>query len=156
MKKLSPFPASRHGLPSPIAVPQSLRDARFVFFRHDGHRGPLRRPNDGPFWVIAPGDKTFRIRVGAREEIISTDRLKPAHVDLTGPYPVAQLRDVDAHHFNQQSQQPRRGHLSLNPHCHIITLTQHVQDARYACLYVSDDQCWCWGELCSVPLSVVK
>ncbi|GFR63898.1 hypothetical protein ElyMa_003618000 [Elysia marginata] len=64
-------------------------------------------------------------------------------------------RDVDAHHFNQQSQQPRRGHLSWNPHGHIITLAQHVQGAQYACLHVSDYQCQCSGELCSVALSVI-
>ncbi|GFR84977.1 Pol polyprotein [Elysia marginata] len=52
VKNLSPSPTSRNGLPSPTAVSQSLCDARFVFIRHDGHRGPLRRPYDGPFRVI--------------------------------------------------------------------------------------------------------
>ncbi|GFR67635.1 Pol polyprotein [Elysia marginata] len=28
---------------------QSLKDARFVFIRRDGHKGPLQRPYDGPF-----------------------------------------------------------------------------------------------------------
>ncbi|GFS20879.1 Pol polyprotein [Elysia marginata] len=55
----------------------------------------------GPVWVIVPGDKTFHIMVGGREEIISTDRWKPAHVDLTGPVPVAQS--------------PRRGRPPLEP-----------------------------------------
>ena len=90
VKKLSPFPTSHHKLPSLTAIPQSLRDSRFVFIGHDGHRGPLRRPYDGPFQVMVSGYKTFRIMVGGREEIISTDRLKLAHVDLTGPIPLAQ------------------------------------------------------------------
>ncbi|GFO10357.1 Pol polyprotein [Plakobranchus ocellatus] len=68
---------------TPLTVP-------VVFIRHDGHRGPLQRPYDGPFQVVAPGDKTFRVMVGDREEVISVDRLKPAHVDLTSPVPVAQ------------------------------------------------------------------
>ncbi|GFN88825.1 Pol polyprotein [Plakobranchus ocellatus] len=72
------------------SVPQSLRDSKFVFICNDSHRGPLRRPYDGPFRVVAPGDKTFRIMVGSREEVISADRLKPAYVDLTGPVTVAQ------------------------------------------------------------------
>ncbi|GFR62129.1 Pol polyprotein [Elysia marginata] len=90
VRNLSPLPTSHHGLPSSSSVPQALRDAQFVFIRHDGHRGPLRRPYDGPFRVVASGDKTFRIMVGSREEVVSTDRLKAAHVDLTGPVTVAQ------------------------------------------------------------------
>ncbi|GFR69965.1 Pol polyprotein [Elysia marginata] len=66
------------------------KHSKFVFIRHDGHRGPLRCPYDGPFRVVASGDKTFRIMVGSREEVVSTDRLKAAHVDLTGPVTVAQ------------------------------------------------------------------
>ncbi|GFO15326.1 Pol polyprotein [Plakobranchus ocellatus] len=90
VQRLSPFPTSHHGLTSSSSVPQSLRDSKFVFIRNDSHRGPLRRPYDGPFRVVAPGDKTFRIMVGSREEVISADRLKPAYVDLTGPVTVAQ------------------------------------------------------------------
>lgn len=90
VKHFSPLPTSHHGIPSSPSVPQSLRDARFVFIRHDGHRGPLRRPYDGPFRVVASGDKTFRIMVGSREEVVSTDSLKAAHVDLTDLVTVAQ------------------------------------------------------------------
>ncbi|GFR93711.1 Pol polyprotein [Elysia marginata] len=85
-----PFTPPHHGLPSSSSAPQALRDVQFVFIRHDVHRGPLRRPNDGPFRVVASGDKTFRIMVGSREEVVSTDRLKAAHVDLTGHVTVAQ------------------------------------------------------------------
>ncbi|GFO49327.1 Pol polyprotein [Plakobranchus ocellatus] len=87
---LSPFPTSHRGLSSSSSVPQSFRDSKFVLIRNDSHRGPLPRPYDGPFRVVAPGDKTFRIMVGSREEVISADRLKPAYVDLTGPVTVAQ------------------------------------------------------------------
>ena len=101
LKNLSPFATAHHKLSSPSAVPHSLRDAKFVFIRHDGHRGPFQRPYNGPFRVITSGDKTFRMMVGGREEIISVDRLKPAHVDLTGPVTVAQP--------------PRRGRPPLQP-----------------------------------------
>ncbi|GFO48569.1 Pol polyprotein [Plakobranchus ocellatus] len=90
VQRLSPFPTSHPGLSSSSSVPQSLRDSKFIFIRNDSHRGPLWRPYDGPFRVVAPGDKTFRIMVGSREEVISADRLKPAYVDLTGPVTVAQ------------------------------------------------------------------
>ncbi|GFO47472.1 Pol polyprotein [Plakobranchus ocellatus] len=101
IKNLSPLPTVHHNLSAQSYLPKSLCNSKFVFIRHGGHRGPLQRPYDGPFQVIAPGDKTFRIMVGDREEVISVDRLKPAHVDLTSPVPVAQP--------------PRRGRPPLQP-----------------------------------------
>ena len=101
VKKLSPLPISHHRLSPSAAISQSLRDSQFVFIRQDGHRGPLQRPYEGPFRVVASGEKTFRIMVGSREEIISADRLKPAHVDLTSPVSVARP--------------PRRGRPPLQP-----------------------------------------
>ncbi|GFR69543.1 Pol polyprotein [Elysia marginata] len=86
VKKLSPIPTLKHGQ-SPSTVPRSLQDAQF-FIRRDGHRGPLQQLYDGPFRVLSPGDKTFLVRVGDREERISTDRLKMAHMDLTEPMSV--------------------------------------------------------------------
>ncbi|GFN81934.1 transposon ty3-g Gag-Pol polyprotein [Plakobranchus ocellatus] len=74
------------------ASDQAIRDVleQWIYTSpHHGHRGPLQHPYDGPFQVVAPSDKTFRIMAGDREEIISVDRLKPVHVDLTSPVPVA-------------------------------------------------------------------
>ncbi|GFO31447.1 Pol polyprotein [Plakobranchus ocellatus] len=90
INNLSPLPTVHHNLSAQSYVPKSLRNSKFVFIRHDGHRGPLQRPYNGPFQVVAPGDKTFRVMVGDREEVISVDRMKPAHVDITSPVPVAQ------------------------------------------------------------------
>lgn len=53
--------------------------------RHDAYRGPLRRPYDGPFPVLEPGEKDFLIDLGGRAERVSVDRLKPAHLDLDKP-----------------------------------------------------------------------
>ena len=91
IKRLVPTPTSQHGLSTPT-TPHCLENASFVFIRRDCHRGPLQRPYDGPYRVITPGPKTFRVEVGLREEVISVDRLKPAHVDLTQPVSVAQPR----------------------------------------------------------------
>jgi len=96
-----PIPTSAHSNIN-THVPNELATARYVFIRHDAHRGPLQRPYDGPYEVISPGDKAFRIRVGNREELISIDRLKPAHVSPAIPVPVAQP--------------PRRGRPALNTH----------------------------------------
>ena len=61
-----------------------------MFIRHDAHRTPLQRPYDSPFQVIAAGEKTFRVQIGNREELISIDRLKPAHLDPDNPPLLAQ------------------------------------------------------------------
>ena len=88
MQGLKPIPASRHGA-TKESVPLDLAKATHVFIRHDAHRLPLQRPYDGPYRVLTPGDKTFTVQVGTREETISVDRLKPAHVDQDVPVQVA-------------------------------------------------------------------
>ena len=62
-------------------IPSDLCDAPFVFVRHDAHRGPLRPPYDGPFRVVNHGQKCFVLDMGGRQESVSIDRLKPAHLD---------------------------------------------------------------------------
>ena len=50
----------------------------------------MQRPNEGPFRVIEHGAKAFKLEKGNRTDIVSVDRLKPAHLDLEDPVPVAQ------------------------------------------------------------------
>ena len=102
-ERFAPIPTSHHGLSTP-SIPPSLKNARFVFVRRDCHRGPLQRPYDGPYPVITPGPKTFRVMIGRREEVISIDRLKPAHVDLTQPVLVAQPRRHGRPHITQNQE----------------------------------------------------
>ena len=83
-----PILTASHG-PGTFTVPKALKSAKFVFIRDDTHRSPLQRPHDGPFEVIAPGDKTFRIRIRSREELITIDRLKPACVVPNVPVPLS-------------------------------------------------------------------
>ncbi|CAI5694697.1 unnamed protein product [Oreochromis niloticus] len=80
-------PRDSFSLPGPVHhclpdtfVPRSLDSSQFVFVRHDAHRPPLRPLYDGPFRVIQPGRKHFLLDFGGRQETVSIDRLKPAHV----------------------------------------------------------------------------
>lgn len=82
-------PTSLHNTPKTF-VPPDLLTAKYVFVGHDAQRTPLQRPYDGPFEVLTHGPKTFRVRMGSREECISIDRLKAAHVDPDIPPPLAQ------------------------------------------------------------------
>ncbi|GFR60222.1 Pol polyprotein [Elysia marginata] len=92
IRRFSPVPTSNHRWhpQSAASIPQSIQNAKFVFVRRDAHRGPLQRSYNGPFQVVAPGPKTFRIRTGDNEETVSVDRLKPAHTDPAEPVNVAQ------------------------------------------------------------------
>ena len=89
--RLRPSATSRHGVPK-VSVPDNLQDSKFVFIRRDHHRSPLQRPYEGPFLVVASGEKTFQVRRGNTTETISIDRLKPAHLDIDQPIKVAQPR----------------------------------------------------------------
>ncbi|GFN84908.1 transposon ty3-g Gag-Pol polyprotein [Plakobranchus ocellatus] len=106
IKNISPSPIVHHNLLALSYVPKSLRDSKFVFICPDGHHGPLQRPYEGPFQVVAPGDKTFRVMVRDREEIISVDRLKSAHADLTSPLPVARPPLQPAQSEHQETPEP--------------------------------------------------
>ncbi|CAI5673972.1 unnamed protein product [Oreochromis niloticus] len=75
-----PVPGPVHHCLPDTFVPSSLDSARFVFVRHDAHRTPLRPPYDGPYRVLKPGNKHFILDFGGRQEVVSVDRLKPAHV----------------------------------------------------------------------------
>ena len=98
--KLIPSPTSRHGNTRSSTLP-ALISAKFVFIRHDAHRGPLRPPYDGPYKVISRNDKYFMIKIGNREESVSIDRLKPAFTDPNDE--------------NPEVIPPRRGRPKKNP-----------------------------------------
>lgn len=42
----------------------------------------------GTLQILIPGAKTFTLDYGGREEVVSVDRLKPAHIDLSSPVSV--------------------------------------------------------------------
>ncbi len=87
--------------------PNDLSSAKFVFVRHDAHRGLLKPPYDGPFKVLESTDKTFITDVGGRSECVSTEHLKPAHRDLDQPTEVAMAHSS----VNKSGQLPVAGDL---------------------------------------------
>ncbi|CAH8612991.1 unnamed protein product [Schistosoma curassoni] len=64
-----------------VALPRELSTCSHVFIRVDSVRKPLQQPYEGFFRVIARHEKTFKVDRHGRVEIVSIDRLKPAHVD---------------------------------------------------------------------------
>ena len=77
MKRLANVPPMYHDRPKSYLEP-SLSTAKFVYVRRDAVTGPLDQPYEGPYFVIAHGDKTFLIERNSRADRISVDRLKPA------------------------------------------------------------------------------
>ncbi len=80
MRNVQPPPTAYHGSRSAYK-PTNLGHTGWVYVRRDGYRSPLQRPFTGPFKVIQPGDKFFRVIVNGKEENISVDRLKTAYKD---------------------------------------------------------------------------
>ena len=57
---LRPVPPVHHASPT-TSSPTTLFSAKFIFICHDGHKSPLQPCYDGPFHVLAPGDKFFKV-----------------------------------------------------------------------------------------------
>ncbi|VDP51403.1 unnamed protein product [Schistosoma margrebowiei] len=64
-----------------VALPRELSTCTRVFIRVDSVRKPWQQPYEGSFHMIARHEKTFKVGRYGRVEIVSIDRLKPAHVD---------------------------------------------------------------------------
>eukprot|EP00731_Ephydatia_muelleri_P016142 Em0009g566a len=67
-----------------------LSTATHVFIRHDAVRKPLQPPYDGPYPVLKRPDKHFTVDIKGRQDTVSVDRLKPAHLDNEPAHPVLQ------------------------------------------------------------------
>jgi cleavage and polyadenylation specificity factor subunit 1 len=80
MKEFPPLPLPARKLTGPATastVPDHLMTARYVYVRRGGQGTPLAPPYSGPYQVLRPGEKVFKIAVGDKEEIVTVDRLKP-------------------------------------------------------------------------------
>jgi hypothetical protein len=63
--------------PQPQRTPEQLLQASWVYVRRGETTPPLTPPYAGPYEVLEPGEKTFLIKIGDREDRVSVDRLKP-------------------------------------------------------------------------------
>ena len=79
------------------SIPHKLSTATHVFVRHDGVRKPLQPPYDGPFPIIRRTDKHFTIAINGRNDTISIDRLKPAHIDSEDSQPSRNTPQSQSH-----------------------------------------------------------
>ena len=81
MSGFHPVPA-HHNTPEvpilPQQVPISLATCPMVLVRKDGHVPPLSPLYEGPYKVLDCSQRTFRLQVGNRTEVVSVQRLKPA------------------------------------------------------------------------------
>jgi len=107
VRAFKPVPTSQHGTHT-SSVPPDLHGSQYVFVRRDAHRSPLQRPYEGPYKVIQASPKVFTLDMGGRQEKVSVDRLKPAHLDLDQPVQVAQPRPRGRPPRVQQSGAPPR------------------------------------------------
>ena len=62
-------------------IASGLATATHVLVRHDAVRNPLQPPYNGPFPVVERTNKHFTVALNGRNDTISIDRLKPAHLD---------------------------------------------------------------------------
>ena len=62
-------------------VSEALSSASHVFVRHDAVKTPLQQPYDGPYKVFKRESKYFTLDIKGRQDTVSIDRLKPAHLD---------------------------------------------------------------------------
>ena len=70
---LAPIPTCQRGAVLAL-VPCDLQQAKFVFIRLNAHRTPFQLPYEGPYKLLQPGLKTFKIdRGGISEQPQSTD-----------------------------------------------------------------------------------
>ena len=64
-----------------VHIDESLFSGTHALIRRDARRTPLQRPYDGPFKIVQRAEKHFTLDVNGRKQVISLDRLKPAHYD---------------------------------------------------------------------------
>ena len=80
MRQLSAVPVR----PQPqrkVHMDNELSSCTHVFVRRDSVRRPLQPPYDGPYRVLAREGKYFKLDLNGRQDTVSVDRLKPAHMD---------------------------------------------------------------------------
>jgi len=89
-----PLTPRRHGSAAQTPLTDLLKST-YVFVRVGPQHPSLERPYQGPFKVLEPGPKSFKVLIGSSPQTISVDRLKAAHlppddVPAVSPFPPQQ------------------------------------------------------------------
>ena len=82
MQQLQATPTHAHSN-RPTHNSDDLSLSSYVFVHHDSIRKLLQQPYDGPFKILKRTDKHFTVDIKGQQEVISVDRLKPAHLEVT-------------------------------------------------------------------------
>ena len=105
-------------------IPHDLSTVTHVFVRHDAVRKPLQPPYDGPYPVISRTNKHFTVNINGRNDTISIDRLKPAHIDIDYP-----SIEHSKQHLSTTETATSTSH-SPTPPSHSHTKTTHTRITR--------------------------
>ena len=74
-------------------ISPDLLTSSIVFIRTDSVRKPLLQPYHGLYKVLHKADKYFTLDISGRQDTVSVDRLKPAHIEssptLDSPTPLS-------------------------------------------------------------------
>ena len=62
---------------SNITISKQLQEATYVYVRRGGTISPLAPVYSGPYCVLHPGPKVFQLEIGATQQTVSVDWLKP-------------------------------------------------------------------------------
>lgn len=79
MARLRPSAVSRHGTVSTF-VHKDLRSCTHVMLRTDAVKSPLQPPYSGPYKVLSRNEHTMKIVMNGKNEVVSLERVKPAHM----------------------------------------------------------------------------
>ena len=81
MQRLKATPVRPHPRRK-VHISKALATCTHVFVRRDAIRKPLQPPYDGPYKVLQRTEKYFVVEVKGKQDSISLDQLKPAHLDM--------------------------------------------------------------------------
>lgn len=97
MLNLKPAPGSHSE--SQGRIQRSLAEATHVFLRVDSVKSPLQKPYIGPFKVLSRNDKTFTILRNGKNDVVSVDRVKTAHIETDFDSVDGKVSTNDEHDF---------------------------------------------------------
>ena len=72
---------TRTPTPGQVYIHRALSKCTHVFVRVDRVRKSLEQPYEGPYRVLERFDKYYKLDINGRQDTVSLDRLKPAHLD---------------------------------------------------------------------------